>query len=367
MSEPKRVLHFQGRMGKGGAETFMMNTFRNIDRNKIQFDFLIYHDFKDVKPYNDEIEALGGRVFSVPNPKKHPLAYIKAIKHLFSDHHFDIVHNEAFFGGGLNLKLAYKAGIQKRIAHSHATTDGKKSVVSKVARLILDKWLFKYATDLLACSTEAGKGLFGENHPFLFVPNGIDLKQYQDNPESKEQSKKALDISEDTLLIGNIGRFEDQKNHDFLIDIFNQLVALNPKSNLLLIGEGSLETQVRNKVSRLGLTDHVHFLGVREDIPRLLNAMDVMVMPSLYEGLPISAVEAQAANVKLVLSTEVSKETVLSKNVSFLSLSDSPKVWAETILTQPYTNEPLPEMKQYDTHYTAGLMQTVYLSEEDEK
>lgn len=367
MSQPIRVLHFQGRMGKGGAETFMMNTYRNINRSKIQFDFVIYHDFKEVTPYNSEIERLGGRIFSVPNPKKRPIAYIQAVKKLLKDHQFNIVHNEVFFGGGLNLWLAYKSGINRRIAHSHATTDGKDSLLLKIARKGLDRWLFKYATDFLACSTEAGIGLFGENHPFVFVPNGIDLDQYQNFSESKEESKCILEIPEKTLVIGNIGRFEKQKNHTFLIDIFQKLVDQHPDSVLMLIGEGSLENDIRKKVDQLNLDSQVYFMGVRDDIPRILNAMDVMVMPSLYEGLPISAVEAQAAGVKLVLSTDVSKETVLSDNVSFESLKTPSKDWAKLVLSEPLANHPLPEMDKYDKNYTADLMQTIYLRKEEKK
>lgn len=363
MNQPIRVLHFQGRMGKGGAETFMMNTYRNIDRTKVQFDFLIYNDFKDVQPYNSEIAGLGGRIFSVPNPKKHPFAYIKAVKKLLRDYQFDCVHNQVFFGGGLNLWLAYKAGISKRIAHSHATTDGKESVVFTLIRKFLDRWMFKYGTDFLACSTEAGYGLFGEKQPFLFIPNGIDLNLFRDFPETKSESKEKLGIENNPLVLGNIGRFEKQKNHTYLIDIFQKVSEKKPDSMLILIGEGALEQDIRDKVASLNLKDKVKFLGLRDDIPRVLNAMDVMVMPSLYEGLPISAVEAQAAGVKLVLSTEVSKETELSENVNFKSLNSAPEEWAELIVSEPFDNPPLPEMEQYDKANSAELMQEIYLSE----
>lgn len=365
MTQPIRVLHFQGRMGKGGAETFMMNTYRNIDRDKVQFDFVIYHDFKNVSPYNEEIKRLGGKIFSVPNPKKHPVGYIKAIKKLLNNEQVDIVHNEVFFGGGLNLWLAANSGIDRRIAHSHATTDGKNSILFKLARKGLDRLMFKYATDYLACSTEAGYGLFGHETPFVFVPNGIDLEMFQNTTESKKESKKALNISPDSMLIGNIGRFESQKNHSLLLDIFNEILKTNPASDLILIGEGSLENEIRNKVSNLGISDRVHLLGIRDDIPRILNAMDVMVMPSLYEGLPISAVEAQATGVKLVLSTEVSPETVLSENVSFVSLDASLEEWALNVLKEPLKNKILPEMNKFDKAYTAELMQSIYLNEKE--
>lgn len=362
MNQPVRVLHFQGRMGKGGAETFMMNTYRNIDRSKIQFDFLIYNDFKDVTPYNKEILELGGRIFSVPNPKKNMVGYLVSVRKLLKENKFNIVHNEVFFGGGLNLWLSYKAGIKKRIAHSHATTDGKSSIAMKLIRKVLDSLMFKYATDYLACSVEAGKGLFGKNHPFLFVPNGIDLNYFQNITESKGLSKKKIGLPEDAFVTGNIGRLEEQKNHRFLISIFEEVYKTNKNSHLILIGEGSLENEIKDIVRQKKLDQVVHFLGVRDDIPTILNAMEVFLMPSLYEGLPISAVEAQAAGVKLVLSTEVSEETALSENVQFVPLALSAEEWAIRILERPYGNKLLPEMEMYDMRNTAQIMEKVYLN-----
>ena len=361
MKQPLRVLHFQGRMGKGGAETFMMNAYRNIDRTKIQFDFLIYDNFEDVKPYNKEIHELGGKIYSVPNPNKNILAYIQAVKKLLKEKHFDIVHNEIYFGGGLNLLLAKQAGISKRVAHSHATTDGKgNNIVMTTVRKIFQRMLLKNATDYLACSYEAGIGLYGKDQPFIFVPNGIDLESYQSIPQSKDEIRKELNIPHNALVIGNIGRFEEQKNHDFLIDIFKKVVKKRPDSHLILIGEGSLEDNIKNKVSNFELQSNVSFLGLRDDIPQLLKSMDVFLMPSLYEGLPISAVEAQAANLKIVLSTEVSKETALSKNVHFVSLEEEPNLWATIILSEPFGNMPTKKLNLYNMKITANQLEEVY-------
>lgn len=363
MKQSLRVLHFQGRMGKGGAETFMMNAYRNIDRTKIQFDFLIYEDFEDVKPYNKEIHDLGGKIYSVPNPNKNILAYIQAVKKLLKEKHFDIVHNEIFFGGGLNLLLAKQAGISKRIAHSHATTDGKgNNIAIKTIRKTFQRMLLKNATDYLACSYEAGIGLYGEDQPFIFVPNGIDLESYESIPQSKEEIRNGLNISENAMVIGNIGRFEEQKNHEFLIDIFGKVVEKKTDSHLILIGEGSLEEKIKDKVLKLGLQSKVSFLGLRDDIPQLLKSMDVFLMPSLYEGLPISAVEAQAAGLKIVLSTEVSKETALSENIHFVSLKNVSESWAEIILSEPFGNNSINEMKLYDMKKTSKQIEKIYLN-----
>lgn len=363
MSKQIRVLHFQGRMGKGGAETFMMNAFRNIDRDKIVFDFLIYHDFEDVRPYNDEIHSFGGHIYSVPNPKKNIIAYIKAVKKLLKDKDFDVVHSEVFFGGGLNLLLAKKAGIKKRVVHSHATSDGKgKNVILKMLRKFFDKLMRENATDFLACSHEAGIALYGKEQPFVFVPNGIDLELYRNVSETKAAIRESLNISEDAFVVGNIGRFEEQKNHSFLIDIFEQTIKLHENCHLILIGEGSLFPAITEKVRSKGLEAKVSFLGVRDDIPQLLKSMDVFLMPSLYEGLPISAVEAQAANLKLVLSSEVAEETKLSENVHFVSLDEKPEQWARIILQEPLQNSPYKEMEIYDMKKTAEQLERIYLN-----
>ncbi|TLQ06277.1 glycosyltransferase family 1 protein [Marinilactibacillus psychrotolerans] len=358
-----RVLHFQGRMGLGGAETFMMNTYRNIDRSKIQFDFLLYDDFKDVTPYNEEIKKLGGRIYYVPNPKKNIIKYVTSVSRLLKDHQFDIVHSQVFFGGGLNVWLAKRAGIKKRIVHSHATSHEKEqNIVFKKVRAFLDQLMFKYTTDYLACSYDAGYALFGHNHDFTFIPNGIDIDKYQNIEESKNVIRNSLGIDGDTLVLGNIGRLEKQKNHSFLIEVFSKVKSKESDAILLLIGEGSLEQELKTLVEVKQLTDSVHFLGVRQDIPRMLKAMDIFIMPSLYEGLPISAVEAQAAGKKVVLSTEVSKETQLTDNVSFLSLDESIERWAERTIQHPYQSHPLPTLELYDMNNTAIMMEKIYLN-----
>lgn len=362
MTQPIRVLHFQGRMGKGGAETFMMNAYRNIDRSKIQFDFLIYEDYKDITPYHQEIKSLGGNIYIVPNPNKHILSYIKVVKKLLKDKKIDIVHSEIFFGGGINLWLAKKAGIKKRIVHSHATSDGKgNSLPIVLARKFFDFLIKNNATDYLACSHEAGIGLYGKHQPFIFVPNGIDLEKYRSVSESKETIRTSLGIPKDAFVIGNIGRFEDQKNHIFLIDIFEEIINENPNSHLVLVGNGSLMKQIKEKVHHKGFSGKVSFLGERNDIPQLLKAMDVFLLPSLYEGLPIVAVEAQAANLKMVLSDQVSRETQLSENVQFVSLNNNPKEWAKIVLAEPFGNATKPELEIYDMKKTAKQLEEIYL------
>lgn len=362
MNKPKRILHFQGRMGKGGAETFMMNAFREINRKEYVFDFVIYEDFQDVQPYHEEIKELGGHIYVVPNPNKNIIRYIREVKKLFQTHHFDIVHNEIFFGGGINLWLAKQANISQRIAHSHATTDGKGNQIPYgLIRPVFHKMLMNNATDFLACSHEAGIGLFGDTQPFITVPNGIDLNQYRFIPETKEKLHEELSLPADSFVIGHIGRFEEQKNHRFLMKIMKELIKTHPNTYLLSIGTGSLEEEIHQLADQLDIKEHILFLEERNDIPELMKMMDVFLLPSLYEGLPMVAVEAQAANIKVVLSNEVSRDTILSKNIHFISLEDSLTEWEEVIFKLPLGNEPLPKLEEFDRKNTAMMLEEIYI------
>lgn len=357
----KRVLHFQGRMGLGGAETFMMNLYRKIDRSKIQFDFLIYKDFANVKDYHDEVEKLGGRIFIVTNPKKNIFKYMIEVGRLLKKEKFDIVHNEVYFGGGINLWLAKINGINKRIAHSHATEDGKgNSFIMRIIRKIFRKLLLLNATDLLAVSHEAGESLFGKRK-YVIVHNGIDLSKYNSlGNVSKKGKLKELGIDNDSFIIGNIGRLAPQKNQEFLIDVFAEILRLKKNSKLIIVGEGSLRQLLEKKIGEYGLTDSVLLLGERNDIPEILNTLDVFVMTSLYEGLPMVGIEAQASQRKLVLSDKISKETKLTSNVVFLSLNSPFSEWAKVICSEPFENSFTDALKKYDVSYTVEQMKKVY-------
>ncbi|WP_165003368.1 MULTISPECIES: glycosyltransferase family 1 protein [unclassified Enterococcus] len=359
----KRILHFQGRMGLGGAESFMMNLYRKIDRSKYQFDFLIYDDYEDVQDYHAEIEKLGGRIFVVTNPKKNIIKYLIQVNRLLKKESFSIAHNEVYFGGGINLWLAKKNGIKQRIAHSHATEDGKsQNMVMSWLRRFLTYLLLTNATDFLAVSKEAGESLF-KGHPFEIVHNGINLQSYQFTDEEKASKRKELGLSTEDFIIGNIGRLEKQKNQERLLEITKELNHINEHTKLLLIGEGSLRAMLEEKISDLGIKDSVIMTGERNDIPELLSIMDVFVMTSLYEGLPMVGLEAQAAELKLVLADTISRDTKLTDNVVFVSLNDTAKEWANQINTKPYTNKITEELKSYDVSYTTAQMENIYSRE----
>lgn len=360
MRKAKRVLHFQGRMGKGGAESFMMNLYRKIDRSKIQFDFLIYDDYADVTDYHDEIKRMGGRIFVVTNPKKNIIKYWFEVKRLLREEHFDIAHNEVYFGGGINLLLARKQGIKKRIAHSHATSDGKSSnFVMNILRRYLHYLLMKEATDFLAVSKEAGDSLF-QGHSYTIIHNGIDISLYNPNEQVRQEKRKELGLLQDDFVIGNIGRLEKQKNQVYLIDVFNELVKINNQAKLIIVGAGSLREILEKKISDYNLSDRVLLLGEREDIPGILQAIDVFCMTSLYEGLPMVGLEAQASRKKLVLSETISKDTKVTPNVVFIGLNEPKEKWISTILEKPFSNKMTDELMEYDVSHTLAQMSKIY-------
>lgn len=362
MKKSKRVLHFQGRMGKGGAESFMMNLYRKIDRKKIQFDFLIYDDFTSVTDYHEEIEKLGGRIFVVTNPKKNIFRYLKEVNSLLSIENFDIVHNEVYFGGGINLYLAKKNGIKQRIAHSHATSDGKSNnFIMKLLKRFLNKLLIDNATELLAVSKEAGDSLFGE-HKYTIIHNGIDMDKYRCDRKVNDEKRNELGIDKKDFVVGNIGRLEKQKNQQYLLDVFACLLRKKRNAKLLIVGSGSLKQDLKTKVDSLGIANEVKILDERDDIPQLLQVIDVFCMTSIYEGLPMVGLEAQASKKKMVLSDTISPDTKLTPNVTFISLNAEYKKWVDCILMTPYTNEITDELRKFDVSYTLKQMMNVYMN-----
>lgn len=327
MAEPIRVLHVVTHMNRGGLETMIMNYYRHIDRTKIQFDFLTHREGK--KDYDDEILKLGGKIYHLPplNPfdKK---GYLKKLDDFFREHpEYKIVHSHLDCMSAYPLKAAKKHGVPVRIAHSHNTSQERnlKYLIKLYSRSLIPK----YATDLFACGEEAGKWMF-KSCPFVVMRNAIDAQKFVYDSEAAKQKREELGI-EDKFVLGHVGRFNLQKNHELLIEIFNEVCKRNEKAVLLLVGTGELEEKIREKVRNLGLNEKVMFLGVRGDIPELMQAMDMFVFPSLFEGLPVTLVEAQAAGLPCVVSDTITKEINIIDNMRFLEINGAASKWAEEI------------------------------------
>lgn len=338
MTEPIRVAQMMTDMNYGGVEMVVMNYYRHIDRTRVQFDFFALEG--SAVPQREEIERLGGRVYIVPK-YTHLSAYEKEIIRLFKQNQYKIVHSHMNTLSVFSLWGAKKAGIPNRIAHNHSTA-GKGETKKNIIKYVLRPFAKIYPTKLCACSQYAGEWLYGKNAEFQVFNNAIDLSRYSYDPQKAAAVRKELGL-EDKLVVGHIGRFCYQKNHDFLIDIFNEIHKQRQEAVLLLIGEGELEQDIRNKVKKLDLTDSVRFMGKQKDTSKFYQAMNCFVLPSRYEGLGVVAIEAQACSVPVICSTAVPKDAKITSSVKFIGLDESSSNWADCVLdvikTQVKRNE----------------------------
>lgn len=325
--EPIRIAQIIGKWVGGGVESVVMNYYRHIDRTKIQFDFICDEDSTNI-PY-DEIEQLGGRVILVP-PYQKVFEYQKELIKIFKDNNYKIVHSHINTLSVFPLRAAKKAGVPIRIAHSHSTTN-KKEWKRNLVKQVLRPFSKVYATDYMCCSELAGRWLFGNKEydkgNVYLLNNAIDLDKFKYNEKIRKEKRKELNIKDDTLVIGHVGRFVEQKNHRFLIDIFNEVHKQKENSILLLVGQGPLMEEMKEKVKILGIEDKVIFLGQRNDVNELYNAMDLFFFPSLYEGLGMVLIEAQANGLPCIASTEIPEIADISNNVQFYNLNDSIDTW----------------------------------------
>ena len=298
------ICEIVGKWIGGGVESVIMNYYKNIDKSKFQFDFVCDNDSTNI-PY-DEIEKLGGRVILVP-PYQKVFKYHKELKRIFKENKYKIVHSHINTLSVFPLFAAKCAGVKVRIAHSHSTTN-KKEWKKNLLKIALRPFSKVFATNYMCCSELAGRWLFGDKEydkgNVYLLNNAIDLDKFKFDKKIRNKKRKELNVSDDMLVIGHIGRFVEQKNHRFLIDIFNEIYKKNNKSILLLAGQGPLVEGIKEKVDKLGLIDNVLFLGQRNDASELYQAFDVFLLPSLYEGLPVVGVEAQAAGNLCYLSND---------------------------------------------------------------
>ncbi|PGO33399.1 glycosyl transferase family 1 [Bacillus cereus] len=364
MGTPLRVLHVVVNMNRGGAETLIMNLYRNIDRSKVQFDFLTCKE----GVFDDEVVKLGGKVHRIPyvTDVGHR-GYIKALNTFFSSHpQYKIVHSHMDKMSGLVLRSAKKAGVPVRIAHSH-NTSSEGGATAKIYKWYAGKSIGTCATHLLACSNAAARWLFADKADTArILKNGIDCDRFLFIPEMRKNVREELQLEQDALVIGHVGRFAHQKNHAYLIELFAQLTRFRPNSILLLAGEGPLRMEIENQVRELNLEKHIRFLGIRADIERILQAFDVFVFPSIHEGLPLTLIEAQGVGLPCIISDAITKEVDLGMNlVEHVPLADK-MAWIEKMKNIEISNFPreIPAQvfleKGYDIKHTAELTQDYY-------
>lgn len=327
-----RVLQVVTHMNRGGLETMLMNYYRHMDRSQIQFDFLVHRTER--ADYDDEIELLGGKIYRLPRLNPLSPSYLKALDTFFDEHsEYQIIHVHQDCMSSVILKAAKRHHIPVRIAHSHSSNqdrDWKYPI-----KLFYRTQISKYATALFACGQQAGQWMFC-GAPFHVLNNAIHVRDYSYSPFARTRMRAQLSISDNAFVIGHVGRFSPPKNHSGLVDIFAEIHRRDKDALLLLVGDDKSELgdKIHNKVQDLGLSQNVIFTGMRNDVDALLQAMDVFVFPSKYEGLPVTLVEAQAAGLPCYISDHVPADCILTDLIKVVPLSAPSAVWADKVLSK---------------------------------
>lgn len=332
---PYRVLHVLGGMQMGGAETLVMNVFRHIDRRLVQFDFAVAAAGRC--HFDEEIEALGGRIYRHPAPQFHLMGFNRAFtKILRSRGPFAAVHSHVHSFSGNVLRLAHQAWVPVRIAHSHCSGDGKGDSLPRIIyRAVTRQMIQEHATHLVCASLAAGESLFGRDlrpgRQIRALPNGMDLRPYAAGPD-RQAVRNELGIAAGACLIAHVGRFDAGKNQRFAVEVFREVATRKPDAHLVFAGAGPLQPGVREHAERLAVAGNTHFLGMRTDVPAILAAADVFLFPSLSEGLGNVLIEAQASGLHCIVSDAVPPEADLELGLMHrLGLDVSPHKWADLI------------------------------------
>lgn len=374
LKRPLRVLHVLGGMNVGGAETLVMNVFRNIDRREIVFDFLVHTD----RPcyYDEEIRDLGGSILRLPAPSSVGLlSYCRALRPVLVQQRPGAVHSHVQSFSGAVLKTAFRAGVRVRIAHSHTTSDGKPNSPARVTyRMAMAFWIRMYATHVLGCSEVALPSIQLPmwNRSASVLRNGISTGRYENLPD-KVSLRERLHLPPESVLVGHVGRFDPVKNHAFAIGAFADFRERVPDAALVLVGDGPERDKLARLVRARGLDEKVHFLGIRQDVPEILGALDIFIYPSFHEGLPVALVEAQAAGLPCLISDRVTREAELGLGLTrFLPIHAGSAPWCEAMVAVKDLDRPRWEERSnaltrsgYDIRATVRQLTQIYAERTD--
>ncbi len=364
-----RILQVFGEpFSNGGQDSYIMNMYRHIDRERVQFDFFTPFMIRN-EAMQAEVESLGGRMFAAGHPfgEDNNRYFREGITAFLAEHPYAIVHihSGSTYALMIGAKIARRCGARRVIVHSHC--GGFVNLKYKVVRALSYAALLRYPTDYFACSHLAARWKFPtpiiKKNRYSVLKNAVDTRVFRYDAAVREQYRRDLGL-EDKLVVGHIGRFAVQKNHRYLLEVFAALAKKEPKAHLVLVGYGDLQQQTLDRAEELGLGDRLTFLGVRRDVSALMNAFDVFLLPSFFEGLPVVGVEAQATGLPVVTSTGVTPELPLEDLAAYIPLTDSPDIWADKVresaaLPRRDTTEEIIACG-YDVQVAAARMQRLY-------
>ena len=346
-------------------EAVIMNYYRHIDKNKIQFDFVVHKGA--VKSFVDEAKSMGAKVYEVTPYTENIFKFTCEIYRIIKKERYQIVHSNMNSLSAFPLFAAYIAGVEVRILHNH-TTDNKAEGLRTWVKRLLRPFAKIFANQYWACSNLAAEWMYGKkaiaNNKVTIINNAIDLEQFKFNEQVRIRLRKELGL-ENCFVVGHVGRFMQQKNHCFLIDVFNKLVQQKQDARLLLIGDGPLKNEIEERVKKLELTEKVVFLGVRTDVASLYNVMDVFVLPSLYEGLGMVVVEAQVNGLPVLVSEAVPNEAKVNCNINFCNLNKPPAYWRNSIIQiskkERFKSSMIVDNNNFDIRYESRNIEKIYL------
>ncbi|MBR4864034.1 MAG: glycosyltransferase family 1 protein [Oscillospiraceae bacterium] len=330
----KRILCLISCMNAGGAETFLMKLYRQLDREKYQMDFCI--NVKEKCFYEDEILAMGGRIFRIPSKSENRKEFARQLTAIIQKEKYSsVLRITSNAMGFMDLKIAKKAGATLCAARSSNSSDGKgwkPWLAHRLGRLLYNCYVdVKFAPSDLAAKYTFGEAAYNSGKVSI-LHNAVDLGVFHYDAEGRTAIRSELGIDDSTVLVGHVGRFDPQKNHSQLISIYAEIAKQQPDSKLLLVGQGKLQQQAMAQAADLGIADRVIFAGIRSDIPKVLSAMDVFVFPSLYEGMPNTVIEAQATGLPCIIADTITREADITGLVQYLPLELEDKLWAEEAL-----------------------------------
>lgn len=343
----------------GGIETFYMTYFNKIEKDKLKIDFAsIYPTIA----FEKEIKKSGSKIYQLSNFKKHPLKYQKELKKILLENHYDIVHVHMLSAANiLPLKIASQCNVKKVIAHCH-NSNIPTGLTRKIMHTFNKRKIKKYANEFVACSHMAGQWLFNDQ-PFITLNNAVDTKKFKFNKKAREEIRTRYKIKVDDFVMGHIGRFCEQKNQEFLVDLFYEYQKKDKSAKLILIGSGETQENVKKQIEKLQIKDKVIIINntpeIRQEIEKYYSAFDLFVLPSRFEGLPVVGIEAQANGIPCLFSDRISKEVALNKNVTFLSI-DHKEEWIQAIKNQKRCRKPLLKENGYSIEENKIQLEKLY-------
>ncbi|MBR5419401.1 glycosyltransferase [Candidatus Saccharibacteria bacterium] len=359
----KKILHILGGLDHGGAESYLMNTLRNIDRSKYKFGIVTFMPPREGEKYafEDELREMGVKLYRVADTRfRNPRKFEASIAAIVKDDGYEIVHSHIDFMSALSLAGAKKGGAKKLIAHSHNTNNSKiNSKKMQLVSSVLRRKLNRLATERIACGQAAGEFLFGKGRDFTVIHNGIDLRQFRFDANKRHKMREKCGFDDDAVILLNVGRLEAQKNQEHLIDIFGDYSRKNKNAYLMILGDGSLEEALEDKIASERLGEKVLLMPAQSGIERYYMMADIFMLPSLFEGVPTVGIEAQACGMKCLFSDKVPVETKLIDSTEFIPLDGD---WLSRI--KPVEDRvgavKDPRVIEYDIRNTVKKLEEVY-------